>query len=57
MRLGIASLKIEGRYKSSDYVALTTAAYRKAVDEAFAGVALSVTEGGEGGSSGSLPRL
>jgi putative protease len=32
--LGIASLKIEGRYKDAEYVALTTAAYRKAVDEA-----------------------
>src|SRR6202020_153004 len=30
-------LKIEGRYKDADYVALTTAAYRKAVDEAWEG--------------------
>lgn len=35
--LGIASLKIEGRYKDAEYVALTTAAYRKAVDEAWDG--------------------
>ncbi len=41
--LGITSLKIEGRYKEADYVALTTAAYRRAVDEAWAGRALSQT--------------
>jgi putative protease len=35
--IGIAALKIEGRYKDADYVALTTAAYRQAVDEAWAG--------------------
>lgn len=35
--LGIAALKIEGRYKDADYVALTTRAYRKAVDDAWAG--------------------
>src|SRR5450756_1101847 len=29
--IGIATLKIEGRYKDADYVALTTAAYRQAV--------------------------
>ena len=34
---GVGALKIEGRYKESDYVALTTSAYRKAVDEAWAG--------------------
>jgi putative protease len=34
---GVAALKIEGRYKDADYVALTTRAYRSAVDEAFAG--------------------
>ena len=32
--IGISALKIEGRYKDADYVALTTRAYRKAVDEA-----------------------
>ena len=32
---GVAALKIEGRYKDADYVALTTRAYRKAVDEAW----------------------
>ena len=34
VELGIAALKIEGRYKDSDYVALTTRAYRQAVDAA-----------------------
>lgn len=38
VRIGISSLKIEGRYKDSDYVALTTRAYRKAVDDAWAGL-------------------
>ncbi|MDO4262834.1 MAG: DUF3656 domain-containing protein, partial [Deinococcus sp.] len=36
-------LKIEGRYKDAEFVALTTAAYRRAVDEAWAGLPLSVT--------------
>lgn len=40
---GIAALKIEGRYKDAEYVALTTRAYRQAVDEAWAGRALSIT--------------
>jgi len=35
VEIGISSLKIEGRYKDADYVALTTRAYRKAVDEAW----------------------
>lgn len=39
--IGVSSLKIEGRYKDADYVALTTRAYRKAVDEAFAGLSPS----------------
>ncbi|MFC4639521.1 U32 family peptidase [Deinococcus hohokamensis] len=43
VRLGIDCLKIEGRYKDAEFVALTTAAYRKAVDEAWAGRPLSVT--------------
>jgi len=34
---GVAALKIEGRYKDAQYVALATQAYRKAVDEAWAG--------------------
>jgi putative protease len=35
VRIGIAALKIEGRYKDADYVALTTRAYREAVDQAW----------------------
>ena len=37
VRIGISALKIEGRYKDAAYVALTTRAYRQAVDEAWAG--------------------
>ncbi len=40
---GVAALKIEGRYKDADYVAAATSAYRKAVDETWAGRPLSVT--------------
>ena len=43
VRIGVSALKIEGRYKDADYVALTTRAYRKAVDEAWAGVPLSLS--------------
>jgi len=43
VRIGVHALKIEGRYKDADYVALTTAAYRQAVDEAWAGLPLSIT--------------
>lgn len=39
---GVSALKIEGRYKDADYVALTTQAYRKAVDDAWAGQAHAV---------------
>src|SRR5207237_312588 len=42
-QLGISALKIEGRYKDANYVALTTQAYRKAVDEAWAGMPLSIS--------------
>jgi len=35
--IGLAALKIEGRYKDADYVALSTRAYRQAVDDAWAG--------------------
>jgi len=45
--IGISALKIEGRYKDADYVALATRAYRKAVDEAWAGLPQSVTAAGE----------
>ena len=34
---GVGALKIEGRYKDADYVALTTNSYRKAVDAAWSG--------------------
>ena len=34
---GVSALKIEGRYKDAEYVTLTTRAYRKAVDDAWAG--------------------
>ena len=37
VRIGISAIKIEGRYKDAEYVALTTRAYRKAVDEAWEG--------------------
>jgi putative protease len=40
VRIGVTGLKIEGRYKDADYVALTTRAYRKAVDEAISGAGL-----------------
>ena len=42
VRIGLSALKIEGRYKDAEYVALTTRAYRQAVDEAWAGHALSI---------------
>lgn len=37
IRAGVASLKIEGRLKSPEYVANVTGHYRKAIDEAWAG--------------------
>jgi putative protease len=40
---GVASLKIEGRYKDAGYVALTTRAYRQALDDAWAGQATRIT--------------
>jgi U32 family peptidase len=43
VRTGVSGLKIEGRYKDADYVALTTRAYRLAVDEAWAGAESSLT--------------
>jgi len=42
VRIGISAIKIEGRYKDAEYVALTTRAYRKAVDDAWAGRERSV---------------
>jgi U32 family peptidase len=43
VKIGVSALKIEGRYKDANYVALTTQAYRKAVDEAWAGIPLSIS--------------
>jgi putative protease len=40
---GVAAMKIEGRYKDAEYVALVTRAYRQAVDDAWAGRGASVT--------------
>src|SRR5262249_26220854 len=37
VEMGIAALKIEGRYKDAEYVALATRAYRAAVDAAWDG--------------------
>lgn len=35
IEIGISTFKIEGRYKDENYVALTTSAYRRAVDAAW----------------------
>ncbi|MCG8348603.1 MAG: U32 family peptidase [Chloroflexales bacterium] len=43
VQIGIAALKIEGRYKDANYVALTTHTYRQAVDEAWASLPLSIS--------------
>jgi putative protease len=43
VELGISALKIEGRYKDADYVALTTRSYRQAVDAAFTQAASPIT--------------
>lgn len=43
VEIGISALKIEGRYKDADYVALTTKAYRKAVDEAYSGQQITIS--------------
>ena len=47
VKLGISALKIEGRYKDENYVALATRAYRIAVDEAWSGLPLSVSKSEE----------
>ena len=44
-RLGVASLKIEGRLKSPEYVANITRIYRKALDTVAAGVSPAVEPG------------
>lgn len=43
--IGVACLKIEGRYKDENYVAVTTAAYREAIDLAMAGARNEVSPG------------
>jgi putative protease len=43
VELGISAVKIEGRYKDAEYVALTTRAYRQAVDAAFTHAVSPVT--------------
>ena len=40
---GVSCLKIEGRYKDADYVALATRTYRQALDDAWAGWPFSIT--------------
>ncbi|MEQ1886751.1 MAG: U32 family peptidase [Bryobacteraceae bacterium] len=47
VEMGVGALKIEGRYKDAEYVALATHAYRKAVDEAWTQRELSVTKAEE----------
>ncbi|NTW97047.1 MAG: U32 family peptidase [Oscillochloris sp.] len=47
VQIGISAIKIEGRYKGEEYVALTTSAYRRALDEAWAGLPLSITRAEE----------
>ena len=47
LEIGVAALKIEGRYKDADYVALTTRAYRQAVDDAWAGREVRVSREAE----------
>ncbi|NNJ12928.1 U32 family peptidase [Chloroflexales bacterium ZM16-3] len=47
VQIGVSAIKIEGRYKGEAYVALTTSAYRKAIDEAWAGLPLSITRAEE----------
>ncbi len=43
VRLGVSALKIEGRYKDAEYVAITTDAYRRALDAAWAGLPPDLT--------------
>lgn len=45
--IGISTLKIEGRYKDEHYVALTTSAYRQAVDAAWVGRPNPITPAAE----------
>ena len=43
IRAGIASLKIEGRLKTPEYVANITQQYRRVIDQSIAGAPLSIT--------------
>lgn len=45
VELGVSALKIEGRYKDARYVALTTSAYRRAVDAAWNGTPFQLSAG------------
>ncbi len=47
VQIGVSALKIEGRYKDPNYVALTTQAYRRAVDAAWAGVPFALSQADE----------
>ncbi len=44
LAVGIACVKIEGRYKDSEYVGLTTRAYREAIDLAIHQLPVSIDE-------------
>jgi len=48
VRSGVAALKIEGRYKDAHYAALTTHAYRQAIDKAFDEIAAGPAGAGAG---------
>lgn len=50
IRAGVRSFKIEGRLKGPEYVAITTKAYRDAVDEAWEMIVAD--EDGQEGSDG-----
>lgn len=47
VKLGVASLKIEGRLKSAQYVAITTQTYRAALDAASAGQTFELSRQGQ----------
>ncbi|MBP8257292.1 MAG: DUF3656 domain-containing protein, partial [Opitutaceae bacterium] len=55
IRVGVASLKIEGRLKSPEYVASITRVYRGALDRAMKAVTSGV-EAGNGGTGGDDPK-
>ena len=54
IRAGVSCFKIEGRLKGPEYVAITTAAYRAAVDAAWADITLQPIEAPKSGSAGAL---